>query len=87
MNSGENLVLAYDVFDLPGFGDAISNNTFRIGLHIRSIGDGGESDAFIGCLLDVPPDTSTPQDPVPEPSTLVLMGMGSAFLLMRKRFA
>ena len=85
LNSGENLVLAYDIANLSGFSDALLNNTFRIGLHVRSIGQGGESDAFIACRLDTPPDTSTPQDPVPEPSTLLLLGMGSSFLVMRKR--
>lgn len=85
LNSGENLVLSYDIVDLAGFSDALLNNTFRIGMHVRSIGEGGESDAFIAKLLDDPPSTSTPQDPVPEPTTLLLLGMGSSFLVMRKR--
>lgn len=86
VNSGENLVLAYDILDLPAFGDALLNNTFRIGMHVRSIGDGDDSDAFIAKQLDLPPPPNT-NVPVPEPSTLLLLGMGSTFLAMRKRLA
>lgn len=85
LNSGENLVLAYDIIDLGGFAEALLNNTFRIGMHVRSIGQGGQSDAFIAKPLELPPPPNTPQDPVPEPSTLLLLGMGSSFLVMRKR--
>jgi hypothetical protein len=52
---------------------ALDNNTFRVGLHVQSIGgSGGPSDSFINT-------------PVPEPATMLLLGTGLAGLLAANR--
>ncbi len=45
---------------------ALDHATFRVGLHVQSIGISGDSDSFI----------NTPNTPVPEPGTMVLLGLG-----------
>lgn len=50
--------------------DAILDESLQIGLYAGSIGTGGLSDAF----LNGTPDTPTP--PVPEPGTMMLVGIG-----------
>lgn len=49
--------------------DAIASGALRIGLHVRSIGAGQNSDAFVN--LGGPP-----AHVIPEPSTLLLLGLG-----------
>jgi len=86
VNPGENIVLGYQIFDIGALSDAIFDGSLRIGMHVRSIGTAGESDAFYTCsILDVPPPPRD-NDPIPEPTTLVLLGMGSTFLVLRRRF-
>lgn len=48
--------------------NALSDGSLRIGLHVRAIGEDGESDGYV----NTPPDTT----PVPEPGTMMLLGAG-----------
>lgn len=81
---GEHLVLGYDgLVDPAIISAALLDGTLRVGFHAVSIGTAGQSDAF---LFVTPPPPTTPQTPVPEPGTMVLLGMGTAFLAARKRF-
>lgn len=85
----EYLVLAYDYAggsDFQDVYDAFFTGDLRIGMHVISIGTLGQSDAFIATPTDVPPPPR-PLDPVPEPATVALLGMGSCFLVARMKFA
>lgn len=83
---GERLILGYDALaDPSAVGQALLDGSLRVGLHVRSIGDSGDSDAFVSVPFDFPPEPQEPQNPVPEPSTLILLGMGTSFLVARKR--
>jgi hypothetical protein len=56
---------------LTGVDDDIADGSIRVGLHVRSIGAAAESDSFI--------NTGGPtiiEDPIPEPSTIILLGFG-----------
>lgn len=96
VNPGENLVLAYDVFDFGTLGvtddlaaivSALDTGGLRIGIHVQSIGLGGKSDSFLACPMDGgTPPPFPPINPVPAPSTGILVGLGVPFLLTRMRF-
>lgn len=87
---GQSLLLGYD-FD----GDAATlgpdvlaglvQGTWTLGLHIQGTSaDAEDSEKFVAIFL--PDGPQDPQDPVPEPATLVLLGMGTSFLIARRRF-
>lgn len=85
IGQGESLVLQYDLLtDLTTLSDAMQDGTLRFGMHVQSIGTAGNSDAFIGTPNELPP-TDPPLNPVPEPATMVLFGMGAGLLAVRKR--
>jgi hypothetical protein len=67
--STENLEIIFTLNNSHTFSDvlaALDDGTFRVGLHVQSIGTDGESDSFI----------NTPNTPVPEPGTMMLLGLG-----------
>lgn len=68
---------------------ALLDGTFRIGMHVQSLGANGEfSDGFVNLIptVDDPRDPQDPQNPpIPEPATLGLIGMGVVALGLRNR--
>ena len=77
--STDVLGLIYDL--LPGleYADtvaAVDTGELRFGFHVRSIGVGGDSDSFVNSEAVVP---------VPEPASLVVLGLGGLALLRRRR--
>lgn len=86
IGQGESLVLRYNLLtNLDTFSDAMQDGTLRFGMHVQGIGTAGNSDAFVGTPNELPPPPP-PLNPVPEPATMVLFGMGAGLLAVRKRF-
>jgi hypothetical protein len=86
VNTNESLLVGYSILggaDPEDILDALKAADWNIGLHIISTA-GGESEKYIALFL--PNGPQDPNDPVPEPATVALLGMGALFVVGRMRF-
>lgn len=85
VNPNESLLVGYSFLNGADPGvilESLQAGDWNIGLHIISTA-GGQSEKYVATFL---PDGPDPQDPVPEPATLALLGMGTLFVVGRMRF-
>jgi len=86
VNPNESLLVGYGILggtDPEDILEGLQNGEWNIGLHIISTAPDGEaSEKYVSVFLP-----NGPLDPVPEPATLALLGMGSLFLAGRARFS
>lgn len=76
VNPGEWLNIQYTLQGGASFADVVeslNNGTYRVGVHVQGFANGGSESGVLDPV------------PVPEPSTLILSGMGIAGLVARMR--
>lgn len=88
VNPGESLLLGYALTGVDHLATAnaaysgLTGGDWGIGLHLIATDNGAQSEKFIAVYL---PNGPNPNSPVPEPATVVLLGIGTTFLLARMR--
>lgn len=93
IGSGQSLLLGYDFNGNAASlaGDVLTGlqqGQWTIGVHLQATGaDAEASEKLVATFFpDGPRDPDDPQIPVSEPATVVLLGMGTSFLVARRRF-
>lgn len=95
IGSGQSLLLAYDFNGDAATlaGDVLGGlelGEWLIGVHLQATGaDAEQSEKLVATFLPNgpgAPENPDPQIPIPEPASLVLLGMGTSLLVARRRF-
>ena len=71
---GEYVIISIDAVTISEIEEAIEGNNFRIAMHVQAIGEANQSAALISTFRILP-----------EPSSLMLLGIGGVVCLLRRK--